>query len=82
MNKAELCEKIQEIYPDIGRCGIEVEVLGYDESKEAWTVILRRDDRELITHLDPPNARACMEGRECVHLGLQIGQLMDNIEKA
>jgi hypothetical protein len=35
----------------------------------------------LITHLDPPEAEACMEGRECVRLGMQVGQLVDNIEK-
>ena len=81
MNKHQLCEKIQEIYPDIGKCGIDVDVLGFDESKDAWTVMLRRDGQELITHLDPQDASDCMEGRECVHLGLQVGQLMDNVEK-
>ena len=81
MNRTELCEKIQEIHPAIGSCGIDVDVLGFDESRNAWVVILRKEGEELITRLDPPDARACMEGRECIHLGLQIGQLMDNIEK-
>jgi hypothetical protein len=80
MNRDELCEKIQEIYPDIGKCGIDVEV-DYDESKKAWLVNLEKGGQELVTHLDPPDAQACMEGKECVHLGLQIGQLIDNIEK-
>lgn len=26
IDKAQLCEKIVEIYPDIGQCGIDVEV--------------------------------------------------------
>jgi hypothetical protein len=81
MNRTELCEKIQEIYPAIGDCGIDVDVLGFDESKNAWIVILRNQGEELITHLDPSEAQACMEGTECIHLGLQIGQLMDNVEK-
>lgn len=80
MDKNELCEKIQEIYPDIGECGIDVDV-DWNESKSTWIVNLRKDDQELITHLDPPDAEACMEGKQCVHLGLQIGQLVDNIEK-
>ncbi len=36
-DKKELCEKIRSIYPDIGECGIDVDV-EYDEAKKAWTV--------------------------------------------
>lgn len=32
IDKNELCEKIINIYPDIGQCGIEVQV-EYDESQ-------------------------------------------------
>lgn len=80
MDNQELCSKIQEIYPQIGECGIDVDV-AYNEDKGAWIVHLKREDQELTTHLEPPDAQACMEGKECVSLGLQIGQLVDNIEK-
>ncbi len=33
-DKNELCDKIKSIYPDIGECGIDVEV-NYNESKKA-----------------------------------------------
>ena len=33
-DKKELCEKIKSIYPDIGECGIDVDV-AYDETKKA-----------------------------------------------
>ena len=80
MDKHELCEKIRGIYPQVGECGIDVDV-DYDESKGAWIVDLKKDRHQLTTHLEPTDAQACMEGKECVSLGLQIGQLLDNIKK-
>jgi len=79
-DKTELCDKIKSIYPDIGECGIDVDV-EYDETKKAWVVDLKKDEHELKTHLELQEADECMEGKQCVSLGLQIGQLRANIEK-
>jgi hypothetical protein len=79
-DKKELCEKIKSIYPDIGECGIDVNV-EYVETKKAWVVDLKKGEHELKTHLEPSEADECMEGKQCVSLGLQIGQLRANIEK-
>lgn len=79
-DKTELCEKIKSIYPDIGECGIDVDV-EYDETKKAWVVDLKKDEHELKTHLELSEADECIEGKQCVSLGLQIGQLRANIEK-
>jgi hypothetical protein len=57
-DKKELCEKIREIYPDIGECGIDVDV-EYDEAKKAWIVDLKKDQHELKTHLEPEDAAVC-----------------------
>ena len=36
IDKAELCSKIVEIYPDIGECGIDIDV-DYDvNSSDGW----------------------------------------------
>ncbi len=79
-DKEELCEKIRGIYPDIGECGIDVDV-DYDEGKRAWIVDLKKDKHELKTHLEPAEADQCMEGKQCVSLGLQVAQLKANIER-
>ena len=78
-DKKELCEKIRAIYPDIGECGIDIDV-EYDEDKKAWVVDLKKDQHELKTHLEPDEASACMDGKQCVSLGIQIGQLKENIK--
>ena len=79
-DKTELCEKIRSIYPDIGACGIDIDVT-YDETKHAWVVYLKHERHELITHLEPEEADQCMEGKQCVSLGLQVAQLVANIDR-
>jgi hypothetical protein len=79
-DKKQLCEKIRSIYPDIGACGIDVNV-DYDQAKKAWVVDLKKDKHRLKTHLEPEEANQCMEGKQCVSLGLQVGQLKANIER-
>lgn len=80
IDKAQLCEKIREIYPDIGECGIDIDV-AYDQDQKAWTVHLKKDQHELKHYLEPPDADACMAGKQCVSLGLEIAQLRDNIQQ-
>ncbi|MFO8110953.1 MAG: hypothetical protein R6T92_00440 [Desulfosalsimonadaceae bacterium] len=79
-DKKELCDKIRDIYPDIGECGINVDV-EYDEEKKAWIVDLKKDSHELKTYLEPEDAETCMNGKQCIGLGLQIAQLKDNINR-
>ncbi len=77
----ELCEKIRDIYPEIGECGGEVDV-EYDKSKDAYIVALSDGDRNLKTHLEPADAGACIEGEQCVSLGVQVAQLVENSTKS
>jgi hypothetical protein len=78
-NKEELCEKITQLYPEIGKCGIDISV-NFDAEKNAWVVDLVKDSHELKHYLDLPEANDCMEGNKCVPLGLEIAQLKKNIE--
>ena len=77
-NKEELCRKITKLYPEIGECGIEVEV-AHDDRKKVWVVDLKKDDHELKHHLEYTDADDCIEGKQCVSLGLEIAQLKKNI---
>ncbi len=79
-DKKELCDKIRDIYPDIGECGINVDV-EYDDEKKAWVVDLKKDQHELKTYLESEDAETCMNGKQCIGLGLQIAQLKDNINR-
>ncbi|MFH2218684.1 MAG: hypothetical protein ABII68_03350 [Pseudomonadota bacterium] len=78
IDKNKLCDKIQELYPDIGECGIDINV-DYDEEQKTWVVDLKKDHHELKTFLESGDAESCMEGKQCVSLGIEIAQLRDNI---
>ncbi|MBT8359446.1 MAG: hypothetical protein HKP41_07180 [Desulfobacterales bacterium] len=78
-DKKELCEAIVSLYPDIGVCGIDLKV-EYDEPKKAWAVHLHRDDHHLTHYIENTEADNCLDGKQCVSLGLEIAQLKKHIE--
>jgi hypothetical protein len=80
IDKSQLCEKIISIYPDIGQCGIEVQV-EYDEKQKRWVVDLKKNGHKLKTYLEDGDAEKCLEGVQCVSLGIEIAQLRSNIER-
>jgi hypothetical protein len=75
----QLCEKITELYPEIGSCGIDVAV-SFNTTEKTWTVDLKKDSHSLRHFLDTLDAERCMDGKQCVALGLEIAQLQKNIE--
>lgn len=79
-DQKELCDRIKSLYPDLGECGIDVQV-NYDGGRDAWVIDLKKEKHELKTYLEPTDADACMEGKQCVSLTLQISQLLNNIKK-
>ena len=80
-SKEALCQKIKALYPEIGQCGIDVNV-DYEEGKKAWAVDLKKGTHHLKTYLEPVDANICMEGKQCVSLGLQVAQLVSNIKSS
>jgi hypothetical protein len=77
-NKNQLCEKIRSVHKDIGKCGIDINV-EYSTDNKAWVVHLKKENFKLKTYLEPEDANICMDGKQCIGLGMQISQLKDNI---
>lgn len=75
----ELVAKLRELYPEIAAHAIQVDA-AYDHDKHAWVVKLSKGGHELTTHLEKKDADGCMEGVQCVYLGVQIAQLIKNFE--
>ena len=80
IDKAALCEQIRTLYPDIGACGIDLEVV-FDEAEKRWVVYLEKGEHKLKTYLEEGDAENCMAGRQCVSLGIEVAQLKGNIER-
>jgi hypothetical protein len=78
--REELVAKLRTLYPEIDAHGMEVSA-SYDHDKHAWVVKLAKGKHELTTHLEKKDADGCMEGVQCIYLGVQIAQLIKNFEE-
>jgi hypothetical protein len=77
--REELAVKLRQIYPEIDAHGIALS-LEFNHEKDAWIVHFRKGAHELTTHLERKDADGCMEGIQCIYLGVQIAQLIKNFE--
>lgn len=77
---AEIKNKVHEMYPDIDKYGV-ASSLTYDKGKKTYVLELKKGPHHLSTYIDKVDADKCMDGIECVHLGVQIGQFMENFKK-
>ena len=80
LDKQELCQKIIELYPDLESQGITVDAF-YSTAKGTWVVEMNKGEHKLQHHLAKHDAKACMDGKQCVSLGLEIAQLVKNIQE-
>lgn len=71
--------KIREMYPEIIKHDLTLS-LSFDNGTDSWIVKLDKGGHELATHLEKKDAEACLEGIQCVYLGVQIGQFVKNFE--
>ena len=69
-----LRQKITSIYPEIGVCGIDIDV-AFNKKKDVWIVNLRKDDKHLQNHLEIRDAEKFLVGGKSVSLGFQVAQL-------
>jgi hypothetical protein len=76
----ELQAKIHQMYPKIEKHGVALS-LTYDKGKKTFVLELKKGPHHLATYIDKVDADKCLDGVECVHLGVQIGQFLDNFKK-
>jgi len=77
--KEELKAKLLEMYPEISRYGLSVD-LDFDDVKKAWVVSFSKGDVKRHAFLDKQDADACLEGQACVYLGVLIAQYIKDME--
>lgn len=77
-SKQDLCKKIEQIMPEAGKCGIDFNV-EYDDTNRCWSVDLQERGHHLKTFIDEYEAQDCLGKEKCISVGLQIGQLKENL---
>ena len=79
LNKIDIYNKIKAVYPDIGEYDNDVRI-EFDQTQHAWVVDLKDGRKHLKTFLDEIDAEACVGNNKCFGLGIQIGQLRNNLK--
>jgi len=72
-----LLARIREFYPELGRHGVELSAR-LDEASAAWIVTMTTGEHSLATHVDAQDAEKCLQGVECLYLGVQVGRFIEN----
>ena len=81
VNSNVLESKLREMYPEIKKHDLALSTR-FDTDKDAWIVQLSKGKHELTTHLEKKDAEACLDGVQCIYLGVQIGQFVKNFESS
>ncbi len=76
----ELQAKIHAMYPGLDKHGVKSS-LTYDKGKKTYVLELKKGPHHLSTYIDKVDADKCLDGHECIHLGVQIGQFMENFKE-
>jgi hypothetical protein len=76
----EVKAKIHQMYPAIDKHGVAATVT-FDKAKKTYVLELKKGPHHLATFIDKADADRCMDGVECIHLGVQIGQFLENFKK-
>ncbi len=71
--------KLREMYPEVREHDLKLATC-FDAAKDAWIVQLSKGKHELTTHLEKKDAEDCLDGIQCIYLGVQIAQFVKNFE--
>ena len=75
ISKEALCQKIHDLYPQIGECDVDLNV-NWDEERNVWAVDFKKGVHRIKHYLENEDAAACMDGKQCISLGLEFGQFV------
>ena len=79
-HKEDLQRKLLDIYPELKRVGVSVE-LEFDDKRDSWILSFTRGNFKKHAFLHQKDARACMDDNMCLYLWGIVDQYVKEIEK-
>ncbi len=76
---AGLKDKIMKFHPEIAAKGIDLGV-SFDQESNRYVLKLSKEGQEFGAFLDKKDADACMDGKKCVNLAVQVAQFLAEFE--
>ena len=78
-HKEDLKRKLFDIYPELKRVGLSVE-LECDDIRDSWMLSFTKGHFQKHAFLHKNDAQACMEGNMCIYLWGIVDQYLKEIE--
>ena len=75
-DRLAVCRKITDVLPELGTCGVDLNV-DYDARLQAWRVSYDEEGRHALTFLEVEDVDRCLNGSECLSLGVMAHQLRE-----
>ncbi len=72
-------DRLLEMYPELSRHKIALS-LASDDERDAWVVRFRKGGHSRYAFLDKKDADGCMDGQQCLYLGVLIDQYVRDLE--
>jgi hypothetical protein len=72
-------DKLMEMYPEISANGIHLR-LALDEERDAWVINFEKGGSTRYAFLDKKDADACMDGQQCIYMGVLVEQYIQDLE--
>lgn len=77
--KEGLKKKLLDMYPEITTYDLSVEI-DFDKGRNAWVVTFMKGNKSRHAFLNKGDANACVDGNECIYLGILIAQYIKDLE--
>lgn len=73
LTNEKICEKIEDLFPDKGKCGKDMKVV-FSKDHKAYILKYKCGSVEKKTFLEVDDASLCIEKERCLGLGFQVNQ--------
>ncbi len=74
-----LKNKILELHPEIAQKGLNL-LVAFDDGKQKYELKFSHAGQEFGIYLDRADADACLDGKQCLNLAVQVGQALAEFE--
>lgn len=74
-------DKLMDMYPEISASGVHLR-LSFDDGRNAWVVAFEKEGHSRHAFLDKGDADACMDGQQCIYLGVLVDQYIKDLDNS
>jgi len=76
LSKKNVCQKVTELNPDLGVCGVDIDT-HYSREQKSWIIESKKGDHDTIHFLNREDLKQCLNDGQCISLALDVALLRE-----